>query len=483
MNLTFLIIAIILLMPFAWYKPKIAVLTSVFLLYMNIPVIGKKFFGVPEFLAGSVVVLLLLPQLIHTMLRREKLIVDDVFGLMCIFLAVLFASSFAAKDVSVAWGWIFVYLTEGLVLYFLVFNAIRDMEMLRRTIWVLLLAGSLQGSLSLYQDVTRSVDNTFYGFAQREVEVEELDLSTVAKSTFEREKIGGKDRASGPIGETNRYAQILIMILPFAVLLILGRASSRMTKLLAAGAAMLILSGILLTFSRGGFLTLVLMLMLLIFLREIRPHQAIGVVSVIVLLMVFAAPGFFSRVDTLRGVQALFSDTAPVRADGATRGRTVEMLAAFNVFLDHPLLGVGPGQYVPFYSEKYHLNQDNALRHIPRPRRAHSLYAELAAETGLIGSIVFMWIAAVVINRLWRLRLQAQRSHPEIASLSTAFLFCMFGYLVNAIFLHFAFQRYYWFLLAMTSAAIHIFQTELQSRRYSPPLASNEVKPQLPAST
>lgn len=479
MNIVFLVIPGILFLLFAWFYPRAAALTAIFLLYMNFPAVGKNFFFLPELLVGSVIFVLMFPQLIHAMLRREKLIVDETFGLMCVFLAVIFVSSLSAKDASFAWRWVFVYISEGLVLYFFVLNVVRDMKMLQRMIWVLLLACSIQGSLSLYQDVTRSYNNTFYGFAQREVE--DVDLKTIAKSAFERQKGGTKDRVSGPIGETNRYAQTLIIILPFAVFLILG-GRSRLIKLLAAGAAMLILSGILLTFSRGGFVTLVSMFLLMIMLRQIRAPQAIGVVSVVVVLMIFAAPGTFGRLETLKGVTALFSDTAAIEADGATRGRATEMLAAFNVFLDHPLLGVGPGQYLPFYSVKYQLNQDNALRYIPRQRRAHSIYAELPAETGIIGFVTFMWIPILLLYRLWQLRLLAYKQRPDIANLSTAFFFSVIGYLVSAIFLHFSYQRYYWFLLAITSAAIHIFQTELQTKRHPSPPALKEVKSRLSSS-
>lgn len=462
MNTIFATVLGIVFLLFAWFRPGNGTLIAIFLLYMNFPAVGKNFMGIPELLAGGTIFVLMLPQLIHIMLRREKLIVDEIFGLMCVFLTVVLVTCFSAKNLSFAWDWIFVYITEGLILYFFILNVIRDMKMLKRAIWVLLLACSIQGGLSLYQDVTRSYNNTFFGFAQREVE--DVDLRTIAESALDREKAGGKDRVSGPIGETNRYAQTLITMLPLAVFLVLGGRSLPI-KLLAAGASMLMLSGILLTFSRGGFVTLVLMLLLMMILRQVRTHQVVGVVSVLVLLMVFAAPGYFGRLETLKGVEALFSDTATVEADGATRGRATEMLAAFNVFIDHPLLGVGPGQYVAFYSVKYHLNQDDALRHIPIARRAHSLYFELAAETGIIGFVAFMYIPFFAMYRLWQLRVRARQCRPDITNLSTAFFFCMIGYLGSAIFLHFAFQRYYWFLLAMVGAAIQVLHAELQNER------------------
>src|SRR5204863_139815 len=53
------------------------------------------------------------------------------------------------------------------------------------------------------------------------------------------------------IGEKNRYAQVLLVLLPLAFSRMRGERS-RLLRLLAAGCAALIFSGVVLTFSRGG---------------------------------------------------------------------------------------------------------------------------------------------------------------------------------------------------------------------------------------
>lgn len=295
--------------------------------------------------------------------------------------------------------------------------------------------------------------------AQRKKE-EIKDVSNT--SAYERTDVGGQDRAGGPMGESNRYAQIMIVILPLALIFIFGRGSGA-KKILAVIAASLILSGILLSFSRGAFVSLVIMFVALMLFRQIRVYQVAGISSLLLILMIFAAPGYFSRITTIMGAVDLVAENTGYEADAVTRGRTTEMLAALNVFLDHPLLGVGPGQYLPYYSQEYQLDPDIALRHIDRPRRAHTLYFELAAEVGLFGFVVFMLMPAYHMNRLLQLRRQGLSKSPDLSIIATALLLGLLGYFCTAIFLHFSYQRYYWFLLALSGAAVQILQVELSN--------------------
>lgn len=467
-----ILIALICLIPLVVLiltRPNSATLIVVFLIYTNLPVIFKKSFDLPEALIGSFVLILLAPLAFYIVIRREKVIIDQVLALMFVLLAIAVVSAvFYAQDTSIALKWIASYSLEGILLYFLIINVVRSTAVLKQVIWVLLLACSFLGSLSLVQDLTRSYDNTFFGLAQRSIEEVGLEpgsdelAEVLAESSFDRIKIKTTDRAGGPVDGPNRYAQIMIVILPLAILLFLGEGS-RTVKILAAISGMLIVSGILLSFSRGAFISLVIMLFVLIFMGTVRPRQAFGVMSVLLLLMAVAAPGYFTRLETISSVKALFvEDPEAVKSSGITRGRTTEMLAAINVFLDHPLLGVGPGQYSKFYSRKYQLDPDIAFRYINKNRRAHTLYAEFAAELGALGLGVFLLIPLVNVRHLRQLRSQGRERHPEITNISTALILGIIAYFSTAIFLHFGFQRYYWLLLGVAGAAIHIFQRKLQ---------------------
>ncbi len=441
----------------AW--PEVGTLTVIFVLYTNIAVVATTIHGVPHVVASLFPLVLVVPLVSYLVFKGERLIIDQPFVLIVVFLAVLLASSLFAKDLKIAIEWIMKFLVEGLVLYLLIINVVRNLATLRRVIWVLMLAGSLLGGLTVYQEVTQSYDQTFGGLAQRQVgdEVEENGDMFFRTST-------DWNRAGGPVdGNANRFAQIMIVLLPLALFRFWGERS-RWLQAFAVAASVLIVSGVLLTYSRGAFVTLMLLLVIMTFMRYIRPHQILASVAGLIFLIAAVAPGYFIRMDTLRGVEGLFSQKASHKPDAVTRGRATEMLAAWNAFRDYPILGVGPGQYTPFYSQYYHRNIDNALRYIPKTRRAHSLYPELAAETGVIGLVSFMAIVLLIMYQLWQARRRLIQSRPDLANIATAFLLSIIAYLGTSVFTSFAYQRFYWLLLALAGAAIQIFHSEIPNR-------------------
>jgi O-antigen ligase len=176
-------------------------------------------------------------------------------------------------------------------------------------------------------------------------------------------------------------------------------------------------------------------------------------------LIVVVAPDYVIRADSLRRVQSLFSDdTGESAPDAAVVGRLTENLAALNVFLDYPVWGVGPGQFFRNYSMDY----ANALNmsQLSKNRRAHNLYLEIAADTGLIGLSAFMAIVVVTMVQLWRLRRYWLYRRPDSANMLTAFFLSVVAYLAAGMFLQLSYQRYYWLLLTLANSAIYVYQRE-----------------------
>lgn len=432
-------------------SPELATLVFAFVLYTNMPVVGVQVHRVPTIVAAASSLLLVLPLANYLIRRRERLIVDRAFFLILIYFVAFLASALFAKDMTIVFNEIANFLLEGLVLYYLLINVIRELRTLKRTIWALLLAGSLLGSLSLFQEVTRTYSNSYGGFAQKS---EDLDMDQV---NFE--EYGGSRRAGGPFGKENRYAQVMLVIFPMA-LCMFYIAPSRKLKFLALGAAGLILGGIVLTFSRGAFVTLAGMMVIIVFLRYVRPAQALGGAALLVLAIIVALPEYVERISTVGNLSNLASrGDGAIEADGSLRGRFAQNLAAVVVFLEHPVLGVGPGQFAKFYSQRY--GNEIGTKRLHSNRRAHNLYLEIAADMGMIGLITFMTIPLFMVRRLWQLRRRLRDIRPDLAHLATAILLGIFGYFGTATFLHLSYQRYYWFLLALAGATIRIFDLEL----------------------
>ena len=134
------------------------------------------------------------------------------------------------------------------------------------------------------------------------------------------------------------------------------------------------------------------------------------------------------------------------------------MAAALTVFLEHPVIGVGPGQYARFYSADYH--DRFSFRDLPRPRRAHNLFLEMAAETGIVGLTVFVWLLWVLSSGLLRERRRWLSIHLDKAHLATALFFSVLAYVATGLFLHLAYERYLWFLLGVSGAALRLTNDE-----------------------
>ena len=436
-------------------RPATGTLLFLALAYMNAPVLLGRTLGSAQ-IAGMVVTALIgIPILAHLFARRG-FVFDYTVLLMLLFLGSLLGSSFLAVDTRIAFAWVVGYIVEGVVLYFLLLNAVRSLGVLRAAIWTLLLVSAALSSLGLYQELTGKYRTQFGGLAQRNTE-REMEEETDRRA---RTSVQVGNRAAGPVGGPNRFAQILIVVAPLAFFRVRD-TRARFGKLVALGCLLLILAGIAITYSRGGFLAVVGLVVLMIFMGYIRWWQMFVSGVLLVGVVVVAAPGFLTRIETMRSLPQLLSQRDTVEGHGAIRGRLTEMLAAVQVFLDHPVLGVGPGQYTPFYSMKYMENPEISFRTIDKVRRSHCLYAELAAETGIVGSLIFFAIVGTMATRLWRLRARFKRQDTELSNLAAGFWLGLMGYLASAVFLQLAYQRYFWLFLALAGATIQILKTEL----------------------
>ena len=440
--------------------PALALCLAVFLIYTNAPVVAAHE-GVIPAPAAALVGLLFLPALAHHLVaRRDPIRFDRTGALMVGLLAVMLVSTAFARDVPLALTHIGAYAVEGLVLFALILNTVRDRATLVRVMWAVVGAAAFLALLSLYQEVTRDYTNEFGGLARRALEHLEDQPEALAAARAEGMRL--EQRSHGPMDDANRYAQALLVAGAFALALVWtlqGRA-----RVLAGMAGAVILGGTLLTYSRGAFLTLVILVLALGALRYVSRARLAAALLVGGLLVPVVAPAYLDRVHSIAGAMGLVSQEAQVEPDGPTRGRTTQMLAAGWAFAEHPVLGVGPGNYAPHHSVTYQRQPEIAFRELTVPRRAHNLYLEMAAEVGTVGLLVFLAIPGLLLRDLWRVRQRAQGRRPDIERMATAFGLALLAYLGTGVFLHLAFQRYFWILVALSAAAVWILSREMDER-------------------
>ena len=274
------------------------VLIFAFAFYTNLSVIGVKFHGVPQSMGSAVILLLLLPLIHYTLVERKPLVLPPALPLILLFVSVLFLAAVLSGDPEGSRESLELYLSEGLLLFFLVVNAIRTPELLTRVVSVLLVAGAFLGALSLIQEATGDYQNSFGGFAQvdRLAEGGGFDVGEEGQKQL-------RPRLGGPIGSENRYAQILLVLVPLALYRVL-RDPKRSRRLGAAVAGALILSGIALTFSRGAAVGLGVVILLMALLRELRLRHLLAALLAAVVLVTAVAPEYVDPADVARGGRA-----------------------------------------------------------------------------------------------------------------------------------------------------------------------------------
>jgi O-Antigen ligase len=423
----------------AW-RADVATIVFAFLFYANVLVVAARFHGVPTPLASTVVLLLLLPMIRSIVIQRSPIVVTPTLGLMFVFLTSMLLSTAASPAPGISLPVIGAFCLEGILLYFLVSNVANDVSRVRSITLVLVIAGVSMAALSVFQELTHSYDNNFFGFAQ---------VSDGGFAVGDGTDVVLRQRLAGPIGEKNRYAQVLLMVVPLAYFA--GSvAKRRLHRIFWYASAGIIAAGVFLTFSRGAAVAAFAVLLLMVFHRVISISRLVIILLTASVLMAVVAPDFVLRIASL-GTVADATDTS-ANVDGAIRGRTTEALAAINVFVDHPIVGVGPNR---FFREFSQIEANKlGLRHLDTNRRSHNLYLELAADQGLVGLGAFGLIMVATLTQLASARRRWLDRDPERAAMAAGMMFALYSYFTTAFFLQLSYQRYLWAMVALANGLI-----------------------------
>jgi hypothetical protein len=430
----------LLIVLLAW--PELATPIVIFLLYINAPVVVVTFHGVPYLVGASVILLLGFPLAYYILARRESVIIDRATPWFLAFLAIQFICLVFSRDPVMSMNVMIASVVEGFAVYVLIVNVIRTPRVLRLVTWMLLLAGSFLGGLSAFQYATKTYHNNYGGFSQAP---SPRPGRVVAPGT--------PRRISGPIGESNRYAQVMLMLVPLAFFRFLGERS-RLLRLLALAAMVLAMFGPLLAFSRGAGVGFFMMVGIMVALRYIRLSHAVLIV-VAGLLILLAVPQYAERFSGLSDVWRMVNeeDQEGEEVDSSIEGRYSENMSAALMYAENPLIGVGPGMY-PLHYREYAERLGGRIH--KTLREPHTLYLGIAAELGTPGIAVFLVMVYLVLRDLVRGRRRCLNAHPDLAHMATAFMLAVVAYLTTGLFLHFSYVRYYWMMLAMASAAARI---------------------------
>ena len=265
-------------------------------------------------------------------------------------------------------------------------------------------------------------------------------------------------RANSVFWDPSIYGRFLVVaILATLVVALRGRATR--VVLAAAAAIALIWVGLLFSFSQSSFAALIAgVVIAALFAWGRRGLALVAVGAVVFAVAAAAAPNIR---------HSLFH-----RADGGlnrvTSGRSKLVSNGIKIAVHHPVVGVGIGAFKHAYAKQAHLRSKE-----PKAGASHDTPITVAAETGVPGLALFVWLAVSGFLLAFR------RRNGDVAGL-TAFA-C--GLVLAAIGVHSLFYNAFfedptvWGVLALAAVTARVPLAGGGDERPQPPQLDRQVEP------
>ncbi|MDT7778666.1 MAG: hypothetical protein QOC99_1178 [Acidobacteriota bacterium] len=266
-------------------------------------------------------------------------------------------------------------------------------------------------------------------------------------------------RVTGSIGNLfgnpNDMAIHLVTVIPVVVAFMFGARGPK--RLVYAFCLFLLVGGMMVTFSRGGFLGLAGGAVVLAWKLGRRNRFAVlGVMLVAVVLMVLLAPGGYST----RLLSIFDSSLDPV---GSSSARQQLLFLSARTALLHPLFGVGMGNF-----------------HIISIREAvtHNSYTQVASEMGMAALVIYTLFIITPLRRLKRIEratLESRRA-SSFYYLAVGMQASLVAYMIGSFFGAIAYQWYVYYLVGYAVALRRIYATTGEVKEVGAAALEEKVK-------
>jgi O-antigen ligase len=202
-------------------------------------------------------------------------------------------------------------------------------------------------------------------------------------------------RASGTYISPNNLSCLLAMLLPLTLAYLLVGKVHIVTRILLIYAAIAMVAGLAVTFSRGGYIAAAAGIILL--LGILLGHGNHRLKAILLLVVLLAGGGFLTNhylsktVSYMRRVAA--PDASVGLIDASSESRLQIWQAAAKMWVEHPWFGVGPAHF------DYRFRAYRPENMQGRPDRVHNDYLNLLADWGAVGGVITL--AGISIFIFW----------------------------------------------------------------------------------
>ncbi len=373
------------------------------LLFRALPVSGAKFLTLVT-LVGVAVASYKEP-------RSKRLGPDDPgLRLAALFAIVLLISFLFVEDRSLGL-WSVRRLVSLLVLFYLVVRLVTNTSLVRGVLLAVIAATFISGSVVVADWLLGT----------------HLLARAQAAVTSQWQ---GIERSSGG-SDYNPTTAATLLLTGTACSLMLFLRTSRW-RWLTGPTALAGTAGVILSYARSaGLVFAALILWMLFKYRKDRRLPLIVATAAVAFAMAlpFIPATYWER-------QATLTDFS---SDLSLRRRLGYNIIGVHILAEHPLIGVGPGNYQVHY-------MDHKFRWMPGrgvlPRQLHNMYLEVATETGVVGFLCFGGMLLLALRSLQRARKRGPTK--ELRDLAEAVHFAYVGLLAASLFVPNEYNKYVW---------------------------------------
>ncbi|MFZ3138430.1 MAG: O-antigen ligase family protein [Thermodesulfovibrionales bacterium] len=243
--------------------------------------------------------------------------------------------------------------------------------------------------------------------------------------------IGG----SNFLQDENDFSLLMNMMFPFVFFLFMYEKSIK-KKLVYLTVSILAIVSIVISFSRGGFVTL-LAVLLIIWLFSPKKILSLIIIGILAVAVNYSADQkYWASISTIEKTE-----------EGTAKERLDSWKAAWDMFKDNPL-GVGGGNF-PVRFPDY---QPESMKRGMWGRAAHSIWFTLISELGIPGILVYSFLLFYNLRDINWLRKFKENQDADIRYayyLSLAFIASFTGYFTSGTFLSVLYYPHYFYLTAI----------------------------------
>jgi len=202
-----------------------------------------------------------------------------------------------------------------------------------------------------------------------------------------QERIGRAEGINSMAGGPNELAGLILALLPFLIAL-LRSTHSILIRLLLLACGSLGLAALVLTGARTGMLALIIVGAYYVLRSRLKIVWFLACVALACIIWIGMPQAYRDRYLTVKQ----YASGGKLDASNELRLRVWK--AGWRMLLDHPVLGVGAGQFPTAYGTSY-----VGVAHVAW-MNPHNLFLQVACELGVVGLIVFIYFVIQIVKQI-----------------------------------------------------------------------------------